>query len=143
MNQTMSLLAFHRPVSLDLLRSTPESDCDLKVPQPTCPVLPPPPSPSLTGLLCVPCHTGLLCVPCTLSPSGFHIWCFFHLQGGPSTASFRSLLQPHCLKAASLTIKKKKKYPAPITLYNLTLLYFSSEHISLSDIMIFSYLNLF
>lgn len=51
------------------------------------------------------------------------------LQGtAASTALFRFLLQPHFLKEASLTIFKI--YLTTITLYHLTLLYFSSEPIS-------------
>ena len=138
MNQIMSLPALHCPLDLLLLRLTPKSDCDPEGPQPSPPASPSTRCPSLPKLS----HVGLLGIPWTHqapahlsafacgASSSFGHGCFIQVPASTS-------LPPGGLLSYFL-----KKYPAPIPLYNLILLYFSSEHVSFSDIMIFNYLNL-
>ena len=132
----MFLTAFHCPVSLNLLRSTAESDCDLRGPQLTCPASSPTPCPITHQAQPYWPPLCSLNIPSALSPLDFHTWCFFLPQEGLA-ASFRSLLQPHCLKVASLTIKKKKKSTQPLILFTTLLSFIFLESIYHHLTMIF------
>lgn len=136
MNWLMFLTAFHCPVSLNLLRSTAESDCDLRGPQLTCPASSPTPCPITHQAQPYWPPLCSLNIPSALSPLDFHTWCFFLPQEGLA-ASFRSLLQPHCLKVASLTIKKKKKSTQPLILFTTLLSFIFLESIYHHLTMIF------